>query len=696
MKTTLDFETTFQPSPNGGNDPTPFHEDNYLVSAGFKILDTQEEGYLYFKHNDIDPIEQHYIAKESRIKLQEVLDKTTLLIAHNAKFELIWLWAAGFKYTGKVWCTQVAEYVHLRGIKQSLTLKDILRRHRLSNKRTDLTEEYLDQGIGFEAMPIDIVTEYGIGDIDTTVELYEYQQKRIHEEEPGLLPVTEMSMDFCIALAKMTRNGIHIDQQALQDVKIDYENEKEQLLADIAEMMPQIVGDTPINIASPLQLSQVIYSRIITNRTQWANVFNIGAELRNGVSKPKYRPRMGKQKFADAVRGNTTILQKTELTVCTVCDGLGEKYKVKKNGELWKNPTKCKNCDGEGVVYLNTGVVGGLKLSPSSIQDVSANGFKTGSETLEALAARAKHPLAKAFLTKIVRLNAVSSYLSTFVEGISRNIRPNGLLHTNLNQCITATGRLSSSGPNFQNLPRGGNFPVRRCLISRWKGGTILKADFSQLEFRVAVALARDHQGIADILAGVDVHKLTKDVIGCSRNDAKPHTFKPLYGGTFGSPSEMAYYSAFLLKYKDIANWHIDLQEEAIGTLKVVSPSGREYSYPYCTRQANGSASGATQIKNYIVQGFATGDLVPIAVIEVQRLLEERGLKSLAILTVHDEVDLDCYPGEEKEAAQALIDGMMCVASKALELFGFEFPVPLGIEVEQGLNMMEKETIHVI
>ena len=90
--------------------------------------------------------------------------------------------------------------------------------------------------------------------------------------------------------------------------------------------------------------------------------------------------------------------------------------------------------------------------------------------------------------------------------------RSNRLLHTNFNQTVTATGRLSSSNPNFQNQPKRG-FPIRKCVVSRFEDGFITEADFSGLEFRVAGALSNDAQIMEDIKNGKDIHNQTASII---------------------------------------------------------------------------------------------------------------------------------------------------------------------------------------
>ena len=107
------------------------------------------------------------------------------------------------------------------------------------------------------------------------------------------------------------------------------------------------------------------------------------------------------------------------------------------------------------------------------------------------------------------------TYLSTFVEGMENNVDENNFIHPEFMQCITATGRLSSRNPNFQNMPRGSTFRIRKVVESRFEGGSIIEGDYSQLEFRVAGFLANDSQIYKDVEDGVDVHAYTASVIGC-------------------------------------------------------------------------------------------------------------------------------------------------------------------------------------
>jgi DNA polymerase I-like protein with 3'-5' exonuclease and polymerase domains len=323
--------------------------------------------------------------------------------------------------------------------------------------------------------------------------------------------------------------------------------------------------------------------------------------------------------------------------------------------------------------------------------DTSEGGFKTDKVTLMKLLDNAKPDLVD-FIKAITRYSAVDMYLKTFVTGISNHTDSNGFLHPKFMQCVTSTGRLSSRDPNFQNQPRGGTFPIRKVVKSRFENGSIIEIDFAQLEFRTAVFLAQDKQGMEDIKNGVDVHQYTADVIGVSRQDAKAHTFKPLYGGTTGTDDEKRYYTAFKEKYEGIAKWHEQLQTDAIKYKLVRLPNGREYAFPYAQRQVWGGSSYGTQIKNYPVQGFATADIVPIACINIFNMMKRFKLKSKLINTVHDSIVVDAMKDEIDDVKWCLFKGCEEVIDSLKKRYDIDFNIPLDTELKMGydwLNLKE-------
>jgi DNA polymerase I-like protein with 3'-5' exonuclease and polymerase domains len=173
-------------------------------------------------------------------------------------------------------------------------------------------------------------------------------------------------------------------------------------------------------------------------------------------------------------------------------------------------PNKCTRCDGAGYLLIPTdGHWRGLKFKPPSAKWASANGFSTSKQNLEILESGAKQrgmDDAVDFLSKVRRLSAVDTYLSSFVEGISNYTNKDGKLHVRLLQHRTSTGRFSGADPNMQNMPRGGTFPVKKVFVSRFDGGKVMEADFAQLEFRAAAYLSQDEVAIEEVSTGFDVH----------------------------------------------------------------------------------------------------------------------------------------------------------------------------------------------
>jgi DNA polymerase I-like protein with 3'-5' exonuclease and polymerase domains len=204
--------------------------------------------------------------------------------------------------------------------------------------------------------------------------------------------------------------------------------------------------------------------------------------------------------------------------------------------------------------------------------------------------------------------------------------------------------------------------------------------------------LADDKQVLKDVKNEVDVHSYTARILGVSRQKAKSDTFKPLYGGILGTPKQMQYYRAFKNKYSGITRWHRELQNEALMSNKIKLPSGRQYFFPNVERLRSGSVTNSTAIKNYPVQGFATADLLPIALINLKNLLTKRNLKTIICNTVHDSIVLDVYPDEEQQAITTLKEAMMSLSNECEERYGFKYTMPVGIELKLGndwLNMKE-------
>jgi len=682
MRLVLDVENTVTKR-NGKDHLDPYEPTNTLVQVGTMNVDDSAEMHIFtFDHK-----EQQDRSGIQAKKLQLILDNTTLLIGHNLQHDLAWLWECGFKYDGDVYDTMLAEYLLLRGQKEPLSLAACAERRGLAFQKDDTLKRYLKEGYNTNEIPLSELSFYLRGDLHVTGELFHATESDYAKpDSESLKSVKRVTFDTCKTLTRMYMRGIKVDLEELDRVRRDFEQEKADILDRLTRKTQDLMGATPINLNSPEQVSQVVFSRRVNNKKEWADLFNY---VNNDAE------------FKQAIEANSAVIMKTRASTCLACNGEGKVYKIKKDGKRFAKPNKCSECDARGYLLKETNEVAGLKFSAPSKKWISANGFGTGKDNLDILMATAKTrgmDSAVEFLGDLKRLSAVSSYLSSFVDGIATYTKPDGLLHVSLTQHITATGRFSGRNPNMQNMPRGGTFPVKRVFVSRWKGGHIMEADFAQLEFRAAAFLSQDKLAMEEIATGFDVHSYTARVITeagqkTSRQEAKEHTFAPLFGATgYGrSKAEAAYYEHFTEKYQGIAKWHKKLGDEAVRFLKITNVSGRQYAFPDVVRRSSGSVTHFTMIKNYPVQGFATGDVVPVVLIEMEKKLQH--MQSCIVNTVHDSMVIDIHPDEKDAVIKAVTDmndGLNAIVERYYDV---KMNVPLLLEAKIGPNWLDTKDV---
>ena len=678
MRLVLDVEnsTTVR---NGKKHMDPFEISNHLVQVGMVNADNHDELHIV----NIDHDEAKDKSGAGRKLVQDILDITTLLIMHNAQHDLMWLWESGFKYDGLIYDTMLAEYVLDRGQRTALSLGACAERRNLEVQKDDTLKRYFKEGYNTNEIPLDELSFYLRCDILSTSWLFHsIEADYAKPESESLAVIRDTTFATCKTLTQMYMSGIRVDLQELERVRELFESERAELEDRLQKKVRQIMGDTPVSLTSNEQMSQVIFSRRMVNKKEWVDLFEFTSTV---------------DEYKDAVKANSKPVYRTKAFTCPTCEGQGKTYKTKKDGTRFAKPNKCKDCDTRGFQLTETQQIAGLRFSAPNKSWVSANGFSTSKENLEVLAATARNnnmSEAEDFLNDLKRLSAISSYLSSFVEGIANFTKHDGFLHVALTQHITATGRFSGRNPNMQNMPRGGTFPVKRVFVSRWKGGKIMEADFAQLEFRTAAFLAQDEKAMEEIATGFDVHSYTAKVITdagqkTSRQDAKAHTFAPLFGATgYGrSKAEAAYYKHFVEKYEGIAAWHKKLGDEAMRFMKITNVSGRQYAFPDVRRRDNGMPSHFTMIKNYPVQGFATGDVVPVVLNRLHELLQP--LHSCVVNSVHDSMVVDVHPDEEREVL-AIINQLNTGINDLVEqTYNVTMNVPLLLEAKIGPNWLD-------
>lgn len=367
------------------------------------------------------------------------------------------------------------------------------------------------------------------------------------------------------------------------------------------------------------------------------------------------------------------------------------------------------------------------------------NGPSTADNVLEELCNELR-PIAGspalAFIEKVQDYRDKSKQLTTYYDGISNLLMPDGKLHPNLNHCVTVTGRLSCSEPNLQNQTDGAKGGIKKVFVSRWgKDGCIVEADYSQLEMIVLAALSGDRQLMTDIRNGTDMHDaLYQSMHGVPLPKEKRKSFKRcafalVYGGGVNAISKQGkcsehearrFKEAFYTRYPGVLAWHntvFDGVEKSrtyegekdketglpIGRGLYVSPiSGRHLRFREYTQDVTWSRSpevrfSNTETKNYPVQSGATADIVPLMVGKLYRVLRnnpELSDKALLIMTVHDSVLLDVHKDVLDETIRLVRQVLESAPKVVEETFGYKFPLALKVGVSYGPNWFEQEEVN--
>ena len=316
---------------------------------------------------------------------------------------------------------------------------------------------------------------------------------------------------------------------------------------------------------------------------------------------------------------------------------------------------------------------------------------KADAATLAKLKAKTKAQ--EKFLSLYVQYKGVWNELTKYMRKFSDCVEQDGgLLTAQFNQTNTQTHRLSSSGRDystqFQNFPRA----YKPLFCARNEGWVIGECDGAQLEFRVAAHLGRDPVALRDIVDGSDIHSVTADIIGVSRQEAKAHTFKPLYGGQSGTEDEKRYYQFFREKYERIAETQQLWIDTVLETKKLTTEWGLTYYWPDTTMDRSGYVRNTTSICNYPVQAFATAEIIPIALTSFWHRIKQEGLQMMIVNTVHDSIIVE-LPEEEIDdfhrlAQQCLIEDVYPYLKK---VYRVDLTVPLGCGVTTGSHWGSKD-----
>lgn len=321
-------------------------------------------------------------------------------------------------------------------------------------------------------------------------------------------------------------------------------------------------------------------------------------------------------------------------------------------------------------------------------------GYSTSADVLEKLAPQ--HEIVE----KILHYRQVGKLYSTYIEGLKKEIGPDGKIHTRFNQTITATGRLSSTEPNLQNIPirMEEGRRIRQVFLPSEPGWFILSADYSQIELRVLAHIAEDEQLQKAFKEGQDIHTQTAmDVFGVAREEvtplmrrqAKAVNFGIVYGiSGFGLargldiPQKEArqFIDRYFDTYPGVKRYMDSIVKKAHQTGYVTTLTGRRRYLPGINAKNFGERSFAERTAmNTPIQGTAA-DIIKFAMVKMVQAIEERNLMSRMLLQVHDELIFE-VPESELEEMAKLVTAVM---EDALPL-----SVPLKVDVNIGKTWYE-------
>ncbi len=337
-----------------------------------------------------------------------------------------------------------------------------------------------------------------------------------------------------------------------------------------------------------------------------------------------------------------------------------------------------------------------LKISTQGLGHTKT-GISTAADELEKL--RGQHKI----IDQIIRFRELAKLKSTYLDALPKLVDLSGRIHTSFNQTITATGRLSSSEPNLQNIPIRTELgqQIRKAFVAP-RGFKILSADYSQIELRIIASLANDKKMIASFKKNEDIHSRTaaeinqvplEEVTKQMRYAAKAVNFGIIYGqGPHGlaAGTGITYGQArdFIDRYFEI---HHDIynyleQTKALAKKKgyVETWFGRRRYLPEINSNIQPIASSAERMAiNHPIQGTAA-DLMKLAMIEIHQGLEKISQKTKMILQIHDELVFEVPQNDLVKVAEFV--------QKTMEKI-YELRAPIAVEVEVGENWGELKKI---
>ena len=510
-------------------------------------------------------------------------------VRQNVKYDIQVLKNYDIEVSAPLWDTMIAHYLINPGRENNM---DAMAESLLRYKTIHIEELIGAKGPAQKSMrslPPSAICDYAAEDADITLRLKNVLEPKLKEVGAEVL-FHEIEMPLVPVLAEMERNGVRLDTNALDEVRVTLNRRMEELEKDIYELAGE-----HFNIASPRQVGEILF-------------------------------------------GKLQIVEKAKKT---------------KTGQ-----------------------------------------YQTSEEVLQSLSS--KHPIVE----KILAHRGLKKLIGTYVDALPRLINPRtGHIHTSFNQCVTTTGRLSSSDPNLQNIPVRGEDgkEIRRTIIPE-EGHKFFSADYSQIELRVMASMSGDENMIEAFTSDADIHAATSakifhkpvsEVTKDERSKAKRANFGIIYGiSVFGLAQNMgidrseakALIDGYFQSFPGIQAFMEESKRTASekGYAETLFHR-RRYLPDINSRNATVRSIAERNAINAPIQGTAA-DIIKIAMVRIYRRFKRENIQSKMILQVHDELNWAVVPDELFHVKQIVLEEMQNAAS---------LRVPLVADCGVGDNWLE-------
>ena len=424
---------------------------------------------------------------------------------------------------------------------------------------------------------------------------------------------------------------------------------------------------------------------------------DVTLKLKN-VLEPKLKDVNAEKLFWDMEMPLVPVLADMEMTgVCLDTNSLKETSELftKRMEDLEK---KIYDEAGEKFNISSPKQVGDILFGKMKLVDkpkkTRTGQFVTSEDVLQQL--RSKAPI----VANILDYRGLKKLLGTYVDALPKLINPRtGHIHTSFNQTITATGRLSSSDPNLQNIPvrDDDGKEIRKCFIPE-PGCLFFSADYSQIELRIMAHLSGDENMIEAFREGFDIHRATAakiwhesmdDVTDAQRKKAKQANFGIIYGiTTYGLAQRMEIpnnearqlIDDYFKTFPKVHAYMEKAKEEARQKGYAETLFGRRRYLPDINSH-NGTVRGFAERNaiNAPIQG-SEADIIKVAMIRIWRRFKAEGIRSKMILQVHDELNFSVYPDEKEKVEKIVLEEMQSA---------YKLAVPLIADAGWGKNWLE-------